>query len=149
MDLASLWQVLKFWMLLFITLEICATFIFRVHNVISNQDVNLIRFFFLLFWSHVNRRRHWPHLCWKYTHWSLLRTNLWTYHTHDLREIFFCSIIEWNLKLSTRLFRVDIFGVKMFKQLTNYKYYHIYLLVCSWIWCYTYCELIQCGCISN
>jgi hypothetical protein len=57
MDLASLRQVLKFWMLLFITLEICATFIFRVHNVISNQDVNL-RFFFLLFWSHVNRRRH-------------------------------------------------------------------------------------------
>jgi hypothetical protein len=55
MDLASLGQVLKFWMLLFITLEFCATFKFRVDNVTSNQDENLIRFFFLLFWSHVNR----------------------------------------------------------------------------------------------
>jgi hypothetical protein len=55
MDLASLGQVLKFWMLLFITLEFCATFKFRVDNVTSNQDVNLTRFFFLSFWSHVNR----------------------------------------------------------------------------------------------
>jgi hypothetical protein len=47
MDLASLGQVFLIWMLLSVTFENCATSKFKVRNVLSNLDGNIIDLKFL------------------------------------------------------------------------------------------------------
>jgi hypothetical protein len=83
MDSASLGQVFLIWMLLSILhwgID-CATFQFKVHNLLSNLNGSIIRFnVFPMLLAAVNGRKHPSPFWWKeprqYTHWDFVETNV-------------------------------------------------------------------------
>ncbi len=94
-------------MLLFFTPGNCATFKYKVYNVLSILDGNMIWFnVFPMFWVDVNRKKYPPCLWWEkprwYIYWDLVETNLW-HTTLEMKDMKFLLHYKMNFEILNNL----------------------------------------------